>query len=76
MYLHLYMCMHVRNVYCYIIGSTTLKVLEVGYNNFSDDGILMISEELQGNNCLINLSTQNCGLSVEGKELTMTLYSL
>ena len=58
------------------VGSTTLKVLKVGYNNFGDDGILMISEELQGSNLLIDLSADKCGLSVKGKELSMKVYSL
>ena len=50
-----------------IIGWTTLKVLNVDWNKIGDDGISMISEELQHNNSLIELSFRNCGLSVKGE---------
>ena len=52
-----------------ITGSTTLRVLHVGGNVIGDDGISMISEELQYNNSLTELSVVWCGLSVKGKEL-------
>ena len=52
-----------------ITGSTTLRMLYVGVNEIGDDGISMISEELQHNNLLTNLSVAECGLSVKGEEL-------
>ena len=52
-----------------ITGSTTLRVLDVGRNEVGDDGISMISEELQYNNSLTELSVGGCGLSVKGEEL-------
>ena len=51
-----------------ITGSTTLRVLDVGQNEIGDDGISMISEELQ-HNSLTELILVNCGLSVKGEEL-------
>ena len=52
-----------------ITGSTTLRVLNVGDNEIGDDGISMISEELQHNNSLTELSLWRCRLSVKGEEL-------
>ena len=52
-----------------ITGSTTLRVLNVGDNEIGDDGISMISEELQHNNSLNELTVAVCGLSVNGEEL-------
>ena len=52
-----------------ITGSTTLRVLNIGWNEVGDDGISMISEELQHNISLTKLSVQECGLSVKGEEL-------
>ena len=57
-----------------IIGSCTLRVLNVGRNKFYDDGISMISMELQ-NNSLTTLTVQQCELSVKGKQ-TEELYSM
>ena len=51
-----------------IIGSTTLRVLNVGRNKIYDDGISMISMELQ-NNSLTTLTVQQCELSVKGKQM-------
>ena len=56
-------------MYTVITGSTTLRVLDVGWNEIGDDGISMISEELQYNNSLTELSLWWCGLSVKGEEL-------
>ena len=50
-----------------ITGSTTLRVLRVGGNKIGDDGISMISEELQHNNSLTELSVANCGISAKGQ---------
>ena len=51
-----------------IIGSTTLRVLNVGRNKIYDDGISMISMELQ-NSSLTSLTVQQCELSVKGKQI-------
>ena len=52
-----------------ITGSTTLslkfKVLD-GNKIISDDGISMISEELQHDNSMTELDVANCGLTVKG----------
>ena len=58
-----------------ITGNTTLRVLAVGWNVIGDDGISMISEELQHCNSLTKLSLSGCGISVKGEELII-LYSL
>ena len=50
-----------------ITGSTTLRVLRVGGNQIGDDGVSMISEELQHNNSLTILSVEWCGLSEKGQ---------
>ena len=50
-----------------ITGRTTLRELDVGFNEFGDDGISMILEELQHNNSLTKLSVSYCGLSVKGE---------
>ena len=50
-------------------GSTTLRVLDVAVNKIGDDGVSMISEELQHNNSLSKMVVQHCGLSVKGEEL-------
>ena len=55
--------------YC-LTGSTTLKVLFIGWNKIGDDGITMISETLQHNNSLTKLNVQRCGLSLRGTDLS------
>ena len=47
----------------------TLEVLNVGFNEIGDDGVAMISEELQHKNSLIELSFAGCGILTQGKEL-------
>ena len=49
-----------------ITGSATLRVLDVSYNDISDDGITVISEALQHNKSLTRLEIIGCGLSVKG----------
>ena len=63
-------------MYTVITGSTTLRVLDVGWNEIDDNGISMISEELQHNNSLTKLSVNKCRLSEKGKELAsyMTIF--
>ena len=49
-----------------ITGSATLRVLDVSYNDISDDGITVISEALQHNKSVTRLEVMKCGLSVKG----------
>lgn len=49
-----------------LTGSKTLQVLNLGFNNIGNDGISMISMELQHNNSLTELSLAQCGLSEKG----------
>ena len=42
-------------------------MLNVGGNEIGDDGISMISEELQHNNSLTELNVINCGFSAKGQ---------
>ena len=44
----------------------TLQVLNMSYNNISDDGMTVISEALQHNELLTTLGVAGCGLSVKG----------
>ena len=49
-----------------ITGSATLRVLNVGGNNISDEGMAIISEALQYNKSLDTLVVGRCGLSAKG----------
>jgi len=50
-----------------ITGSALLRVLDVSFNhNIGDDGMSLISSELQYNNILTELRVAWCGLSVKG----------
>jgi len=49
-----------------ITGSASLRVLNVSDNPISDDGMSLISSELQYNSILTDLSVSQCGLSVKG----------
>ena len=65
---------HLIELYVFVIsviitGSTTLRVLDVSGNEIGDDGISMISEELQRNKALTELLVARCGLSVKGEKL-------
>ena len=51
-----------------LVGNYTLQVLDVNDNDIGDDGISMISGELQHNNSLTRLYLRSCGLSVKGEE--------
>ena len=44
-------------------------MLDVSWNKIGDDGISMISKELQHNKLLTKLSVGGCGSSVKGEEL-------
>ena len=49
-----------------IVGSASLRVLDVSSNPIGDDGISLISSELQYNNVLTKLKVAECGLSTKG----------
>ena len=49
-----------------VTGSATLRVLDVSYNNISDDGMGLISEALQHSKSLTTMMVGQCGLSVKG----------
>ena len=49
-----------------IAGSASLRILDVSSNPIGDDGILLISSELQYNNVLTKLKVAECGLSTKG----------
>ena len=49
-----------------IIGSSTLRELDVSYNVISDKGMEIITEALQHNKSLTTLTLTGCGLSVKG----------
>ena len=49
-----------------LIGSATLKVLDVSRNDIGDEGIAMMSEILQHSTSLTALGVEMCGLSEKG----------
>ena len=50
-----------------ITGSASLRVLDLSHNpNIGDEGMSLISSELQYNNTLTKLRVSGCGLSVKG----------
>ena len=49
-------------------------MLDVAGNRIGDDGISMISEELQHNKSLTELSVRECGLSVKSEELANFVF--
>jgi len=46
--------------------SPSLEVLNIGGNPIGDDGLSLISRELQCNDVLIDLNIGSCGLSANG----------
>ena len=52
-----------------ITGSTTLRELNVSFNDNGDDWISVITEGLQSNKTLAKLNVSYCGLSVKGTVL-------
>ena len=57
------------NIYCMhviIIDSATLRVLNVSWNDIGDDGMALISKELQKSKSFTGLIVYECRLSVEG----------
>ena len=49
-----------------ITGSTTLRELDISFNNNGDNWISVITEGLQSNKTLAKLSVSCCDLSVKG----------
>ena len=49
-----------------ITGSTTLRELDVSFNDNGDNWISVITEGLQSNKTLATLYLSECGLSVKG----------
>ena len=52
-----------------IIGSTTLRELDISSNNNGDNWISEITEGLLSNKTLAKLNVSHCGLSVKGTVL-------
>ena len=52
-----------------ITGSTTLRELDVSYNQIGDNGISLITEGMQSNKMLTKLDVSSCDLSVKGTVL-------
>ena len=52
-----------------ITGSTTLRELNVSYNDNGDNWISVITEALQSNKTLAKLNVSWCDLSVKGTVL-------
>ena len=52
-----------------ITGSTTLRELDVSWNDIGDTGISVITEGLQSNKTLTKLNVSYCKLSVKGTVL-------
>ena len=52
-----------------ITGSTTLRELDVSYNQIGDNWISLITEGLQSNKMLTKLNVSECDLSVKGTVL-------
>ena len=52
-----------------ITGSTTLRELNVSYNDNGDNWISIVTEGLQSNKMLTKLDVSECNLSVKGTVL-------
>ena len=52
-----------------ITGSTTLRELNVGWNDIGDSGIIVITQWLQSSKTLMKLDVSRCNLSVKGTVL-------
>ena len=54
-----------------IAGSATLRVLDVGDNNYGDDGMEVISKALQHNQSLTELYIYNCMIGGKGTQCSL-----
>ena len=52
-----------------ITGSTTLRQLDIGWNDIGDSGISVITQWLLSNKTLTKLDVSRCELSVKGTVL-------
>ena len=50
----------------FILDRATLTHLDITHNCIGDDGISVLSEELQQNNTLTKLIMTNCGFTAKG----------
>ena len=66
---------HLTELYVFVMstviitGSTTLRELDVSWNNIGDNGILLITQWLLSNKTLTKLDVIRCNLSVKGTVL-------
>ena len=58
-----------------ITGSTTLRELDVGYNDNGDNWISVITEGLQSNKTLTKLAVSYCGLTAQGTVMYILINS-
>ena len=49
-----------------ITDSTTLKELNINYNDIGDDGISVVAEVFQHSNMISKLEVKECGLMTKG----------
>jgi len=56
----------VRSFTDIIIGSTSLKVLDVGQNSVGDAGMTLILDALQHSKSLVKLRVDQCKLTAKG----------
>ena len=59
-----------------ITGSTTLRELNVSFNEFGDNGISVITEGLQSNKTLTKLNVSWCEFSLKGTLLELYKISI
>ena len=60
-----------------ITGSASLRVLKFRVNpNIGDDGISLISSELQYNNILTELRVPVCGLTAKGSVCRLVVFGI
>ena len=56
--------------------NSSLQELDLGMNDISDDGMLLVFDGLQRNNTLIKLNVRKCGLSVKGTVAYKTEFKI
>ena len=57
----------------FITGSTTLRELDVSYNDNGDNWISVITEGLQSNKTLAKLNVSRCDLTAQGTVMYMLI---
>ena len=75
-WVHVYFYYYNYSVYHIITGSTTLRELILGTNDIGDNGMSVITKELQSNKKLSKLEVKLCGLSVKGTIARCILHVL